>query len=349
MDVDNIRERRLRTLKRINYAEQMRSSSSGFRAGSNPKWVYPKGSSKDVSVKNIASRKDIFYSRVNYKRKNFAAGTTDRMLAYARQHDNKKTYAASIVAARNDPSLRDLKINRNHILADSSISSVLHETLHSVVTRGFDQQTQGPALHNFFSSLAGDDREKRDSAHQSFLESMTRENARAGSGIGHLHQAIHTISGSMGNLRFGRGPENVDIGGHFDPNEYEDRRVITDRSKAIRNATQRLGGVGLISQELVAASLIRPLDDNRALARSSTVPGSHPEQARNDYRRTMLLNKVLSRQKKATYPKVTGGITKSKNRFKVRAGKLTRVSAAGYKARLRSYSVQQIIGKSKDR
>ncbi len=292
---------------------------------SNPDYTYPKGSSRQIALDSMVdqagNRYGLARSLATYTRKSMGNDVTRNMLAYGANHENKMTDSfrrvSANMSATGEANLSDLGVNRNHILADSSVASVLHHSLFTVYHQGGGtSDKQRAAISGFFGALAGHDTTARDSSMFSFFEAM-----RHGPGsysTGHLNSSIHQISRSMGNLRFGHGPENVDIGGHFDPNTYERGGEMTNRSRAIMEATQHLGRVGLVPQELIASSLIRPLDEHNMPAGSSNVPGEHPDTARRERNRNKHYRKtgVFAKRRQIASLKRRGGIVKPSQRNK---------------------------------
>lgn len=246
--------------------------SAGWNgAGRNKDFHYPRDaertSTKAVVGSFLAERGDeasdfLLRSLHQYKRKDMSEQTTKDMLAYAEERPNKQTQAHFAVFSdrwdnpEGEKGLRELGVSRNHILADSSIAAILHESAYQAFAGGFDEHQQA-AMQGFFGALAGDDHEAAHHAFEAFSGSATAATEHEKAAL--LHRSIHTISLSMGNLRFGQDKMNTDIGGFFDPN-VDKNGEFTHRTQAIREATAALAHNKIVNSETVYMSISAPMD-----------------------------------------------------------------------------------------
>ncbi|MCG8363378.1 MAG: hypothetical protein MJA27_08615 [Pseudanabaenales cyanobacterium] len=114
----------------------------------------------------------------------------------------------------------------NHILADSSIASLLH-VLASKAKFGSDDQKKTEALqaaNNLIDALSGkghglDNFDPNGTKAEQFATAAKNyfQDYLDGRGTESLRKAIHAISYAPGNIRWGDGSTNSTIGNHFDP------------------------------------------------------------------------------------------------------------------------------------
>ncbi len=169
---------------------------------------------------------------------------TQRMIDYGKTHIHKRT------SAWRDKRYKTGRkgISRNHTLADSSVSAILHSAFMTMTNYLWPSESQIGAVRNLFIALSGEDDigESNANSFKHFEDAVIA--GRTDKGLDHLIHAINLSSMGMGNLRFGEADTNTAIGSAFDPNLFGGKP--TPKTLSIRRAVKGLEEQSLISHEM---------------------------------------------------------------------------------------------------
>ena len=283
--------------KRAREAPPPPLGKSGPRPGHSPDLFY-QSPTRDVARPLLSG--PLLSSFDRYRRRAMTDETTRTMLSYAQAHPEYQTREFRAVQSEleqrkgQSQPLKNLLattgVQRNHILADSSIASLLHVSMQTAVT---SQDAGDIEAAVAFARAVVDDGSPEagataDAAAAELNDAYQRFVAGTAAAPSHMQQvqlnharaslnsAIHRVSTAPANLRFGDGPRNFDIGPSFDPILHEGQPSA--HSQRIRRAVEALARANAIPGPLAVAAIMPPVSrDTGGFVVSGSAEGSAVE------------------------------------------------------------------------